>query len=148
MTNNHIDDTNIQRIVLQNLHRDSETIAHIEHCDVCKAKAEQYKLMIDLIKQQRKPAFDFNLSELVLAQIKPTPKYAQPARVVYLLVLVGFVSFGIVFYQFGISILDLFSGSSGIIISMLFLAICSVSFLHAIEIYKKYQRKMDALNFY
>ena len=148
MINNHIDDTNIQRYVLQNLNCDIEIIEHIQHCDICKIKAEQYRLLMAGIKQQEKPSFDFNLSELVLAQIvKPKPKYSLLMIVVYLLVFVGLISFGIVFSQFRISILNLLAGSSVLMIIMVFLTVLSISLFQLIEFIKKYQLKMDTLNF-
>ena len=148
MINNHIDDTNIQRYVLQNLNCDIDMIEHIRHCDICKIKAEQYKILIVGIKHQEKPLFDFNLSELVLSQIvKPKPKYSLLMIVVYLLVFVGLISFGIVFYQFRISILNLLAGSSVLMIIMVFLTVLSISLFQLIEFIKKYQLKMDTLNF-
>ena len=148
MINNHIDDTNIQKYVLQNLNCDFQIIEHIQHCDICKIKAEQYKILIVGIKQQEKPFFDFNLPELVLAQIvKPKPKYSLLMIVVYLLVFVGLISFGIVFYQFRISILNLLAGSSVLMIIMVFLTVLSISLFQLIEFIKKYQLKMDTLNF-
>jgi len=148
MINKHVDDTNIQRYVLQNLNCDIEIIEHIRHCDICKIKAEQYRLLMAGIKQQEKPSFDFNLSELVLAQIvKPKPKYSLLMIVVYLLVFVGLISFGIVFSQFRISILNVFAGSSVLMITMVFLTVLSISLFQLVDFIKKYQLKMDALNY-
>ena len=148
MINNHVDDTNIQRYVLQNLNCDIDMIEHIRHCDICKIKAEQYKILIAGIKQQEKPSFDFNLPELVLAQIvKPKPKYSLLMIVVYLLVFVGLISFGIVLYQFRISLLNVFTGSSVLMTIMMFLTVLSISLFQLIEFIKKYQLKMDDLNF-
>jgi hypothetical protein len=148
MINNHVDDINIQRYVLQDLNCDIDIIEHIRHCEICKIKAEQYKLLIAGIKQQEKPFFDFDLHELVLAQIvKPKPRCSLLMIVVYLLIFAGLISFGIVLYQFRISILNVFTGSSVLMITMVFLTVLSISLFQLIEFIKKYQLKMDALNF-
>jgi len=149
MTNNHVDEYSVQKYVLQKINCDEEIIEHIEHCDTCKIKAEQYKVLFKGIKQQEKPVFDFNLSQLVLAQIiKPTPTYSLAMVIVYLLVFVSFIPFVMVFYQFRISILYIFAGPSAFIVSVIFVSILFILIFQNIEFYKKYKQKMDALNFY
>lgn len=44
--------------------------SHIESCESCKNKVAQYQLLFSEIKNSPVPAFDFNLSEVVLSQLQ------------------------------------------------------------------------------
>jgi hypothetical protein len=65
----HLNDDEIQQYVLEKANCADEVIEHIKSCTNCKERAAQYSLLFEGIKQQEKPAFDFNLSELVVAQL-------------------------------------------------------------------------------
>jgi hypothetical protein len=148
MTNDHLSDTDIQQFVLDQSNCDSNIIDHIHVCDSCKAKAEAYQLLFSAIQQQPTPAFDFDLSSLVLSQIaQPKPEPVANRMLIFLLVLIG-LSFVIISgWLFGDYFLNMFTGITSMAIYLTVTVAVTFLFFQGIEMYKRYQKQMDALNF-
>ena len=77
MITKHLSDFDIQQWVLDKSNCDANIIEHIQECEHCKMKVETYQLLFSEIKEQPKPAFDFNLSEIILPQISPAQPTSQ-----------------------------------------------------------------------
>lgn len=147
MTNKHLNDADIQQYVLQKTNCDVEIIEHIQHCINCKIKVEQYRLLFDGIKEQEKSIFDFNLAELVIEQLpKRQQKSSNEKSFFYFIIFIAILSACIVFYLFGNNLLNLFWGITPILIGLIITTITSLLVFLCIDMYKKYQTRMQALN--
>jgi hypothetical protein len=70
MKNGHLTDEMIQEFVWDLETLDLSARAHILTCDHCKTRADNYQLLFTEMEQLPKAAFNFDLSTLVLNQIK------------------------------------------------------------------------------
>jgi hypothetical protein len=150
MINDHLSDTDIQQFVLDRPNCDSNIIDHIHVCDSCKAKAEEYQLLFSAIRQQPTPAFDFDLPGLVLSQIaQPQPKSEPVANrmLIFLLVLIGLCFVIIAGWLFSDYFLNMFTGITSMAIYLTLTVAVTFLFFQGIEMYKRYHKQMDALNF-
>jgi hypothetical protein len=149
MKNKHLKDAEIQQYVLQKTNCDIDIIEHVQLCTNCKIKAEQYNLLVEGIKQQEKPVFDFNLAGLVVAQIaKSEHKVSNEKSFFYFIIFISSISVCIVFYLFGNNLLNLFQGFAPISIGLIIITVASLLVFLCIDMYRKYQTQMKALNFY
>jgi len=149
MKNKHLKDAEIQQYVLQKTSCDIDIIEHVQHCTNCKIKAEQYNLLFEGIKQQEKPVFDFNLDDLVVAQLaKSRHKVSNENSFFYVITFIASISVCIVFYLFGSNLLNLFQGIAPISIGLIIITVASLLVFLCIDMYRKYQTQMKALNFY
>ena len=73
MVTKHLTDDEVQQIAVDKSNCEKRIVEHIHLCEECRSKVDVYQLLITEIKQQPKPAFDFDLSKMVLQQI-PSPK--------------------------------------------------------------------------
>jgi len=143
----HLSENDIQQYVSDSLLCEQSIMEHIESCDACKEKAETYRILFSGIEQQTKPAFEFNLADLVLSQLEPSkPKFSGDIFAVYLFAGIGIVAIllsGILFSKY---LSDLFTGTSTLFL-YLFAAITLVTLLfQGVEIFRRYQKQMNALN--
>ena len=149
MTNKHLNDAEIQQYVLQKTNCDFDITEHIQHCTNCKIKAEQYNLLFEGIKQQEKPVFDFNLANLVVAQLpKSQLKVSNGKSFFYFIIFIASISFCIGFYLFGNNLLNLFQGIAPMSGTLIIITGASLLIFQCIDMYRKYQTQMRALNFY
>jgi hypothetical protein len=149
MTNKHLNDTEIQQYILQKTNCDVDIIKHIQHCTNCKVKAEQYKLLFEGIKQQEKPVFNFNLADLVIKQL-PGPQLttSNDKSFFKLVVFIALFSLSMVFCFLGNNLLNLFLGMTPILIGIIITTGISLLLFLCVDMYRKYQAQMRALNFY
>jgi len=143
----HLSENDIQQYVSDPLLCEQFIMEHIESCNACKEKAEAYRILFSGIEQQTKPAFEFNLADLVLSQLEPSkPKFSGDIFAVYLFAGIGIVAVllsGILFSKY---LSDLFTGTSTLFL-YLFAAITLVTLLfQGVEIFRRYQKQMNALN--
>ena len=157
MISKHLSDADIQQYVSDKTYCGADTIAHILECEHCRAKAETYRLIFSGIKQQPKPSFDFDLSGLILTQISPAkPAFLLNSLQGYLVAIIAVAVFGMGGYMYRAHALRLFkkyilsivSGISPVVISLVITTALTILIFQSIELFKKYQRKIDDLNFY
>lgn len=149
MTSKHLNDAEIQQYVLQKTNCDVDIIEHIRHCTNCKIKAGQYKLLFDGIKEQEKPIFDFNLAELVMEQLpKHQQKLSNEKSFFNFIVFIAIFFVCIIFYFFGNNLLNLFWVITPILTGLIITTVTSLLVFLCIDMYKKYQTQMHALNSY
>jgi|SRR5579871_468427 len=157
MINNHPADPDIQQYVTDQAACDAVIIAHIHSCEYCMAKAENYRLLFSEIEKQPKPAFDFDLSESVIQKL-PVPGQVQAKNYfpAYILACCILASISIAGYLYKAQLNSFFkkyflhisSGLSKTVLYMLLSAALLILIFQSIEMIKKYQRKIDDLNFY
>lgn len=144
MLSKHLTDEEIQQLLFDEPASKDEMTEHLRICVDCKAKLGAYKALFVKITEQEKPAFEFNLAELVVAQL-PKQKIAKDRLPVFLLVFVMilFAGTGFAFRRYmdflfaHIASLGGYLMISSVIIILLFFCL---------DMYKNYQRKMQALD--
>jgi len=143
----HLSENELQQYVLDPFLCDESIIRHIESCETCKVNAEVYQIMFAGIQKQSKPAFDFDLADLVIAQLEqPKRSFSTNNVVAYLLSTIGITAVLISCFLFHEYLSGLFIRYSNLLL-YLFLAITVVVFLfQCIEIYRKYKKQIGVLN--
>lgn len=149
MISRHLNDDEIQQYVLQKAACDIDIVKHIQGCETCKIKAAQYTLLVEGIKHQEKPSFDFNVADLVVAQL-PKPRYKDSADKLFFYFIIFLCVFflSIIFYFLGNNLLNLFRGITPIVIALTITTAICLFVILCIDMYKKYQAQMKTLNFY
>jgi predicted lipid-binding transport protein (Tim44 family) len=127
-----------------------DIITHMQTCEACQARVAVYRELFTAIGQQPEASFDFDLAQAVLSQLSPAP--APPSApwshsLRWLIPLMGAAA-GAPIYFFRGYILEIFAGISSMLIYLAVIVTVSVVIFQGIETYRKYQRKMDALNLY
>jgi hypothetical protein len=157
MIDKHLADADIQEFVLDKANCSLDVVAHIHQCAQCQAKAETYKLLFSEIKEQSKPAFDFDLSAAVLKQMtNEKSKFSLNSLPGYLVILSILAAIGIPSYVYKLKIIHFYktyilgvvSGVSSLVMYLMAITFLIFVIFQCIEMYKKYQRKIDDLNFY
>jgi len=143
----HLSENDIQQYVSDPSACGSQVARHIETCEICQVKAETYQVLFSGIRHQPQPVFDFNLSDLVLSQLeRPKPKFSWEIMMVYLFSVVGITAILVLCLLLREYFTSLFAGSSTLVF-YLFVVIASTSLVfQGIEIYRNYQKKINALN--
>ena len=146
MNEKHLSDKEIQQYALEKENHNAKIAEHIRSCKACKAKLEIYQLVFAEVKVAPKPAFDFDLPSLVLAEIEQgKPKYSLTDFLIYTMIFIAAISLLLLFWNFAA---PLFSRLSSMGIWMIFTSTLTILFLLSFESYKKYQRLMSDLDIY
>ena len=148
MVTKHLTDDEVQQIAVDKSNCEKRIVEHIHLCEECRSKVDVYQLLITEIKQQPKPAFDFDLSKMVLQQL-PSPKtsIANDNALIWIFSFMGLAFLGGAIYLF-ISYFDLFEGIKIIFIYLIAITAITVLVYLIIEMYKKYQKEMKVLDLY
>lgn len=70
----HLSENQIQRYVLDAPECDPADSRHITGCELCRAKAANYRLLFSAIQELEEPIFAFNVESLVMTKIEPVVK--------------------------------------------------------------------------
>ena len=144
----HLTDNEVQQYVVDKQHCEVEIVEHIHFCEVCSAKVEVYQMMIKGIKQQPQPAFDFDLSKMVLQQLpSPVTKVSNDKLFVWLFVSTGIIFIGGSLYFFQ-SYFDLFESMRTISIYLIAITAITILAYLFIDMYNKYRQGMKVLDLY
>lgn len=146
----HLSDEEIQLYVLSKENCDAEIIEHIHFCTDCKARSEVYRLLITGIKEQPAPAFDFNLSELVLQQLPvPSAKASTDKLLNWIFISVGILIIALASYFFKNNFVTLFKGfDTTILIYLVVVTVITVLAWLMLDVYKEYNKEMKLLDAY
>ena len=144
----HLTDDEVQQYAIDKLNCEKRIVEHIHVCEKCRSKVEVYQLLITGIKQQSQPAFDFDLSKMVLQQL-PSPKtsIANDNALIWIFSFMGLAFLGGAIYLF-ISYFDLFEGIKIIFIYLIVITAVTVLAYLFIDMYKKYKHGMKVLDLY
>jgi len=148
MVTKHLTDDEVQQYAVNKSSCEKRMAEHIHLCEECRTKVEVYQLLITGIKQQPQPAFDFDLSKMVLQQL-PSPKttIANDKALVLIFGFMGIAFLGGAIYLFQ-SYFDLFEGIKTIFIYLIAITAITVLVYLLIDLYKKYQKEMKVLDLY
>jgi hypothetical protein len=148
MTNKHLTDEELQQYALDSSACDATIAAHILLCEDCKARSENYELLFTAIKQQPEPVFDFNLPNLVLAQLpKPKPGLFPKGFFTYLLIMVSIILPVIVLYVFRKYWFDFFNDIATYTVLLIIMSFAALMVALCIDTFRSYQKKMNSLNY-
>ena len=148
MVTTHLTDVEVQQYVVDKQHCEMKIVEHMHLCGECKLKAEIYQSVVTGIKQQPQPAFNFDLSKLVVQQL-PSPNENTSERLLLpLLLFIGVAVIGTGIYFFEGSFVYLFKGVAAILIYLIIITAISVCIGLFIDMYKKYNSEMKLLDSY
>jgi len=142
----HITDYEMQQFVVDRHHCEITIVEHIHICSECKMKAEIYQSLITGIKQQSEPAFDFDLSALVLQKLSSPKQKTSDKSLLWVLIFIGVAFVGAIAYYFQHSFAYLFEGISAIFIYLIVITVITVLTGLFIDMYKKYNKEMKLLD--
>ncbi len=148
MNTSHPSEREIQDYVLEKSACTQTTIGHIESCEQCRAAIATYSLLFSEIREQPAPAFDFDLSALVIPQLPSVPAPLPADRFV-----AGFLMFficccvAVPAYLLRQYFLNLFLDISSFFIYAIIISTLVIVLFKGLSVYKKYQKQMQLLNF-
>ena len=144
----HPSEEEIQQYALGKSAGEAALIAHIESCEHCREEVATYQLLFSGVAQQPDPAFDFDLSALVIPQLEKQERRAPADRIVAGF-LVLFVCFCVVVpvYLFRRNFLYLLSGTSTFFLYAILCSAVAIVAFKTLRMYRKYQQQMQSLNF-
>lgn len=142
----HLSEEELQQYISDPEACAGSVIEHLGSCEACMGTAKTYRLLFAGIRQQPKPVFEFDLAELVIAQLKqPKLTFSSNAWVVYLFATIGILAvlaLCLLFHQY---LAGLFISYSNLLL-YLFLAVTMSAFLfQCVEICRKYYQQIVVL---
>lgn len=150
MNAKHLTENELQQYALNSAACDSAIAEHVHFCEDCKAAVETYRLLFTGISEQEVPAFGFDLSELLVKQLQPSPKSKLLPEdfFIYLFSFVMIVVTGAAMYFFWGNISELFSGAGNFAVYLTVASVAVLLVFLCIDQYKTYQQKIKALDLY
>lgn len=156
MKDEHLSEEMMHQYALDQGSCGTDVLLHVDTCEYCRESAQTYHLLFAAIKQQPAPVFDFDVSNLVLEKLsKQLPRVNQrPLLYAYALFLIGAIS--VISYQYRVQlnfllrkyIYSISLGESKRGLYVILAAAFSILIFQAIELFNRYRKKVDDLNFY
>jgi hypothetical protein len=138
----------IQEYALDKSNCPTAIIGHIESCADCNAEVKTYQLLFSEIKQLPAPAFDFDLTRLVVSQLEQgSPGLSVDHFIAGFLVIFASCCIGIPVFIFRNNILYMFNGVPPFFIYAILGSTSIIVLIKILLMYKKYQNQMRLLNF-
>ena len=145
----HLTEEEIQQYALDSSAINAGVIEHISSCESCKEKAEAYRLLFTSMQQQPAASFDFDLTELVMAQLHtPAPRAARENLLVYIFITAAVAVTGFALYFFRGYVAALFKSIAPVFIYLVVTAFITLSIILIADMYKNYKKKMNTLDVY
>ena len=148
MLTKHCTDEEIQQYAIAKEHGEKWIAGHIHVCSECRIKMEVYQLLITGIKQQPKPAFDFDLAAMVLQQLPlPKLKASTDKWLIWQLASIGLGFIGVAYY-FLADYFDFLKEIQSILIYLIVITAITILAYVLMDMYKKYRQEMKVLDLY
>jgi hypothetical protein len=150
----HPSDMELQQYVLDRSACLPDTVAHLDWCAECQAGIAAYGVLFGGLKQQPGAAFDFDVEALVLERVAGTgaaaaaPKSRKERQFNFMLGAMIFAIGGIPAWLFRKNAFYVFTGVSAFFLYLMLGAALMIVLLRILAMYKKYQRRMESLQFY
>ncbi|MEJ8841813.1 hypothetical protein WG954_05410 [Lacibacter sp. H375] len=150
MNTKHLTDDELQQYALNSADDNSTIAEHLHFCEDCKSAVETYRLLFTSISEQEVPAFEFDVSELVVMQLQPQSKTKLLPEdfFIYLFSFAMIVITGVMLYFFRRYMIELFSGAGNFVVYLTVSSVTVLLVFLCIDQYKTYQQKMKAIDFY
>ena len=144
----HFTDDEIQLLAFEPDKMNTAFARHLSSCKFCSARLGFYREQFVSLHHMPKPAFDFDLSALVTKQIRQKRKL--PVILLQLFLFLSIIA-GISFFAhwlFTKYLHEFFTDFSYVLIFLMLAAILSFLCFQLWDTWRKYQKKIDELNFY
>jgi cell division protein FtsL len=147
MTTLHLTENEIQEHIFNNISK-ADTINHIQQCKQCSLKVAQYKMMFEVIKQQSKPAFDFNITQLVMEQLPVAKeKTLLEKHFVYFIAGAVLLMLALLIYSIKNYLANITIGLQPVLVSLITTTALIISIFLIVDMYKKFKSQMNTLNY-
>jgi hypothetical protein len=148
MNEKHFTDDEIQILAFEPDRIGSAFADHMNSCPSCSARLKFYREHFSSVQLMPKPFFDFDLSVAVTEQIKEKRKFSVSFfRVACFLAIATGTSF-IAHWLFTSYLHGFFTNFSYVLIFLTLAAILSFLCFQLWDTWRKYQKKIDALNLF
>lgn len=145
----HLTDEEVQLYAIDKKQRTIHVSEHVNLCKECKAKVDIYLVLINGIRQQPQPAFDFDLAATVLKQLPArSPGIANDKLLTWIFIFICAGLIGTVFYFFRGFLDNMFKGIASISIYLIVISAITVIAMLFVEMYRKYKKEMNVLDLY
>lgn len=143
MNNQHLTEPELQRAAENEALLDPFQKQHLEQCQNCRVKIENYKTIVTSLIAMETPAFDFDLSAQVMEalQVKKTPYNWMPVFATIFATLLIVITVAV----FGDRISTLMQRMPDSVLNLALIPAIVLLLLQLIVIYRDYQRKMNNL---
>jgi hypothetical protein len=119
----------------------------VQSCPVCHTEVETYLQLFSAIRNQPKPAFDFDLSRLVLQQLPAEEQgFSLNNSFIFLVGAFAIAAIAVPAFLFRKFLTNLFAGILPMTMGLLLLIVIAILLFQATEIYRKYQKQINAIN--
>lgn len=148
MNEKHFTDDEIQLLAFESDRMTTASADHLNSCPSCYAKLTFYREHFSSLLSMPKPIFDFDLSTAVIEQIKEKRKF--PVTVLPLVCFLA-IATGTSFlaqWLFTTYLHEFFTNFSYVLIFLMLAAILSFLCFQLWDTWRKYQKKIDALNLF
>ena len=143
---NHISEEVIQLLAASERPLNSEEENHLSNCLKCQAELELARLVITGVRQHPKPAFDFDISCSVLAELTlKEERTKRPFKPVIFISLLFIILAAVTIYVFRDSFLSLIGLAKQMFLYALLLAVVSIMSLLVIDMLRNYNKRMRML---
>lgn len=147
MNNAHLTEEELQEVASGTNGMAYHMNSHAASCDACLQKIETYRLIFAAVQQQPRPTFDFDLAELVAAQL-PSKKPASQNRFLYFIGIAALCLLVIAAIYFRKYAVFIFETAAPVFIYLALPGSFTILVLLAADMYKRYRRKLRILDVY
>ena len=143
MMTEHVSEADIQLYVTEPELLDANQKVHMQTCARCQAQAANYTLLFKSIQESPKPAFNFDLSALVMDQL-PAPKRSFPWAAVWI-ALLSIAAVGVSVVLFWSSAIAVIKSASLILLAAAATGAVVVLVFQAMEMLAAHHKQMSLL---
>lgn len=151
MSGVHPSDMELQQYVLDKFVCPADVLVHVDGCADCQAAIAAYGLLFGELEQQPPAAFGFDASalvmEAVMAEAELTPSRKDTHFKYFMAGIILFIT-GVPAWLFRKNAFYVFTGVSAVFLYLMVGAALMILLLRGRTMYRKYQRRMQALQFY
>jgi anti-sigma factor RsiW len=145
MNGNHLSAEELQLYVLDRGACTTENILHVGACPDCQADIAAYSVLMGSLRQQPKPAFDFDVAAAVMERLEREP--ASKARPFgYMMAALILLMTGIPAWLFRKSAYFVFTEIQAVFLYPILVAAVMIMLLRILHLYKKYQHIFNIIN--
>ena len=146
MKSGHLSENEIQDYVVNVSLSSHDQKGHVEQCEVCRQRIQLYHAVFERIAEQGKPAFDFDLPDLVMTKLLPVKKHhIHLDLLTYTLGLISMSLAGLILYLFGKEMIGILRPLSYMGIYFVWAAFGTMFLFNAIDIYRKFEKNMKGI---
>lgn len=145
----HCNEQEIQQIVLGETECPQEAVNHFHSCYECQETAAHYEQMFSKIIDIEQERFDFDLTEVVMSDIRKLEKDSTFDRYfIAFAALFSLLFFTVSIIFFGSYLTRLFSGFSVISIGMMATTLIYIMIFQWVDGFRKYNKQSIAMDFF